>query len=213
MPKVATYNCPARYGNAADDVQKLADRGNTVIAVQEVADADVAKLTPKGWRRHRPAKARSAAIFWDPKVWTVLGRGAYRIHSKGWGTPRYIVWVNLQHRATGKTRRFGSVHLVAFKTSKPAHGHEYRKQADRVATWLDRGPRRVALGDYNGTPGSGWLKPVDKVARPHTPKTKSGPGGQWIDLIYTANQIPNAKGAKTVKLRGDHKAVEADLPL
>jgi hypothetical protein len=211
---IATWNSPQRAGEANNDrgFQRLADRGNTVLAGQEIPDADAKRLCPRGWRRHRPGVARSEVIYWDPHTWDCLGRGAFRLHSDKAPAPRYVVWVLLRHRQTGIVRRFGSVHLVAFKTSR--HGPEYRHQAERLAEWLAGGPRRVAMGDINGSPTGHWLDAVMKVADVHKPPTKSGPDGQFIDLILTNKDLPRAVDAQALPgFGGDHRPVEATLPL
>lgn len=212
--KVATANRPQRMGEAKNDavVQRLATRRNTVISCQEVPDADVRRLCPKGWRYHR-GPARSEVIYWDPTVWEELGRGAFKISSKH-GTDRFIIWALLRHRATGVVRRFGSVHLVAFKTSSHKHAEEYRYQDAKCAEWMAAHPRGVLMGDFNGTFKGQWLKELEKVADVHTPTTRSGPEGQPIDLIVTNKSIPRAVHAVVVQDGDpDHKPVEADLPL
>lgn len=212
--KVATANRPQRMGDAKNDavVQRLAVRRNTVISCQEVPDADVRRLCPKGWRYHR-GPARSEVIYWDPAVWEELGRGDFKISSEH-GTDRFVIWVLLRHRKTGVVRRFGAVHLVAFKTKNPKHAKEYRHQDARCAEWLASHPRGVLMGDFNGSFDGQWLNDLDKVGNDHTPKTKSGPDGQNIDLIVTNKSIPRAVNARVVADGDpDHKPVEAQLPL
>lgn len=197
----------------AADVQRFADRPKvTVVGVNEVADANVAELCPKGWRRWRPQKERSSAVYWDPKEEELLGKGAFQLHSKGWRAPRYVVWVRLRNRKTGKVRRFGVVHLVAFKTSNAKNGVEYEYQVRRLAIWLARPGHRISMGDMNGEAGSRWLEPVDEVARPMTPPVKSGPDGQPIDIFYVAKGHPRARNAKALPGGSDHHGVEAEIP-
>lgn len=214
VAQVATANRPQRQGEARNDavIQRLADRSNTVISCQEIPDADVRRLRPRGWRYHR-GPARSEVIYWNPAVWEELGRGAFKISSEH-GTDRFVIWVLLRHRATGVVRRFGSVHLVAFKTSSHKHAVEYRHQDEKCAEWMTSHPRGVLMGDFNGSFGGQWLKELESVANTHTPTTKSGPEGQPIDLIVTNKAIPHAIHARTVPDGDpDHRPVEADLPL
>lgn len=213
--KVATANRPQRMGEARNDavVQRIAGRRNTVIACQEIPDADAARLCPKGYRRHRPGAARSEVIYWDPSVWEELGRGAFKISSPH-GTPRYIVWVRLRHRKTGVVRKFGCIHLVAFKTKNHQHAEEYRYQDAKCAEWMRRNPEGVLMGDFNGTFGGEWLNDLEKVANWHTPQTKSGPDGQGIDGILTSRKIARAINATVINDGDpDHRPVEALLPL
>lgn len=213
--KVATANRPQRMGESRNDavVQQIAQRRNTVIACQEIPDADVARLCPQGYRRHRPGAARSEVIYWDPSVWEELGRGAFQISSEH-GTPRFVVWVRLRHRKTGVVRKFGCVHLVAFKTKSEKHAEEYRYQDAKCAEWLRRNPTGVLMGDFNGTFGGQWLNDLEKVGNWHTPPTKSGPEGQGIDGIVTNKSIPRAIHADAVPDGDpDHKPVEAELPI
>lgn len=211
---LATWNAPQRAGDQPRirGFQRLADDGAVVIAGQEIPDNDAAKLCPNGYSRHRPKAARSEVIYWDRSEWEHLGRGAFRLHSDNAPAPRYAVWVLLRHRKTGEVRRFASVHLVAFKTSR--HGREYEHQAKRLAEWLARGEGRVAMGDMNGSFDGKWLREVEKVAKVHTRPTKSGPDGQFIDLILTNKDAPRAINAKALPgFPGDHRPVRADLPL
>lgn len=213
--KVATANRPQRMGESRNDavVQRIADRRNTVVACQEIPDADAARLCPHGYRRHRPRAARSEVIYWDPSTWEELGRGAFQISSEH-GTPRFIVWVRLRHRKTGVVRKFGCVHLVAFKTKNKKHAEEYRHQDAKCAEWMRRNPTGVLMGDFNGTFEGQWLKELEKVANDHTPTTRSGPEGQPIDLIVTNKSIPRAVRAAVIQDGDpDHKPVEAELPL
>jgi hypothetical protein len=215
--RVATKNAPHRYGDAnnARDFQRLADEEHvTVIGGEEIPDAAAKRLTPRGWRRHRPTKAKSEALYWDPVEWKCLGRGAFKISSDKAPAPRFILWALLEHRETGVIRRIGVAHLIAFKTRNKAHGAEYTYQAAKVAEWLSRGPRRVVLCDANGSPDGHWLAEVMKVANAQTPPTKSGPHDDFIDLILTAKGIDHAVNAVALKgYHGDHKPVVADLPL
>lgn len=214
--KIATANRPQRQGESVNDrlFQRLADRGNAVIAGQEIPDADAKRLCPKGYRRHRPRAARSEVLYWNPRVWDELGRGALLISSPHAPAPRFIVWAMLQHGATGTLRRFGAVHLVAFKTRDKRHAAEYRHQQERCAEWLQRHPRGVLMGDFNGSFGGHWLTDLEAVGNDHTPHTNSGPDGQNIDLIVTSKHIPRAIHAAVMNDGdGDHKPVEALLPL
>jgi hypothetical protein len=214
--RIATKNAPQRYGEHANagDFQRLALRGNSVISGQEIPDAAAKTLCPRGWQMHRPTAAKSEAIYWNPKVWAVESRGAFPLSSDRAPAPRFVVWVKLRHRETGIVRKFGSVHLVAFKTRNKAHGEEYRHQAERLATWLGNGERRVAMGDCNGSPDGEWLEPVMAVANVHTPPTKSGPHNDFIDLILTNKAAPHATKARVLNgYVGDHKPVEAELEL
>lgn len=214
MVKIATKNAPQRFGDGANDhdFQRFADRGNTVIAGQEIPSHLVRRFRPKGWRYHR-GPARSEVIYWCPKTWEYLTRGATKISSPS-GTERYALWVRLRHRKTGVVRRFACVHLVAFKTSNAKHAKEYRYQAAHLAVWIAKYERAVVLGDFNGSPKGHWLDPVMAVANVHTPPTHSGPEGQFIDLIVTNKKIAHAIKARALPgFHGDHKPVEAHLPL
>lgn len=212
--EVATWNAPPRAGlkPRVRGFQRLADQGVSVIGGQEIPDADAKRLCPKGYRRHRPGVARSEVVYWSPKIWKCLNRGKFKISSPKAPADRFIVWVHLRHRVTGEERRFGVAHLVAFKTSK--NGEEFKYQAARVAKWMSAGPRRVLLCDANASPGSRWLRDVEKVATAQTPETRSGPKGQFIDLILVNNAYPRARHAKALSgYPGDHKPVIAYLPV
>lgn len=210
--EVATWNAPPRAGlePRVRGFQRLADKGASVLGGQEIPDADAKRLCPNGYRRHRPGVARSEVVFWDPRIWEHMNRGKFKISSPKAPADRFIVWVHLRHRLTREERRFGVAHFVAFKTSK--NGDEFRYQENRVAKWLSAGPRRVLLCDANASPGSPWLRNVEKVATAQTPPTKSGPKGQFIDLILVNDAYPRARNAKALSgYPGDHKPVIADL--
>jgi hypothetical protein len=212
--KVATYNSPHRLDpvKLAPDMQKLADLGNTVIGTQENTDSDPKVLCPDGWKYFRPEAAMSASIFWDPQVWEKIDQGFVKVSSSGWDSVRGIVWVDLTSKKSGKVWRFGSLHLVAFKTSKPPNAEEYRKQVQKAADWLDGGANRVILCDCNGTPGGDWMRPMDKVGTPHTPTQDTGPdGAKGIDQVWVNDAHARAKDAKAMSGRSDHKALYATL--
>lgn len=212
--KVGTANRPQRQGEKANDrlFQRLADMGCTVLAGQEIPDEDAARLCPDGWGRHRPGRARSEVLYWDRREWECLSRGAFKISSDKAPADRFIVWALLRHRETGAVKRIGCAHFVAFKTSR--WGHEYEHQQKRAAEWLARGGDRVLMGDLNGSFGGRWLRDLERVGEDHTPKTRSGPDGQNIDLIVTSKGQPRARKARTINDGDpDHKPVVAELPL
>lgn len=214
--RVATYNAPPRYGvpRLAGDVRNFA-RGRhsaSVVALQEVPDDAVGHLQPSGFSRHRPDAERSSVLYWERNLWRCHERGMWRLSSEDFPN-RFVVWALLEHKISGDLIKFGAVQLIAFKTRDDRHGHEFTRQADRLAEWLDRAGKRCAMGDVNASPGSAWLQPVDAVARAHKPETRSGPAGQPIDVIYTNHGLPQARFAKTIGGASDHKAVTAIIPL
>lgn len=217
MARVTTKNYPHRLDRTGkrrrEDFGRMSAAGVTVIAVQEVTDADAGRITPKGWRVWRPAAAESAAVLWDASVWTLLRRGRKRISSKGWTPVREIVWVRLRNRK-GTERVFASVHLVAFKTSKKRNGAEFRRQVQRAADWLSGQPRSaVLMGDFNGTPGDGWMTPLERVALHSAPLYRTGPSGQRIDYGWKRRGArTRAKGVRRwPKAGSDHYGAVLDV--
>jgi hypothetical protein len=209
---LATYNSPHRCGpqRLAKDMRRLAGRGVTLIGTQENTDGDPKVLAPPGWAWHRPKVARSAAVLWDTRTWRKVDAGQWRLHSPGWRTARYLVWVVLADRATGRRVRFGSAHLVAFKTRSQANGREFLHQQQRVAQWLTRGGQalRVVVGDFNGAPGGRWLRDLEQAGRHNVTLAGTGPRGQKIDHVW----VPRATSAtpRTVGTQAgasDHKAL------
>lgn len=180
---VATANIPPRLGPHKADMQRLADSGAAIICTQE--DADSGQWTPRGWRRWRPKRARSTAIYYDPRVVTIKRRkGAKRLSSPGFGSLRYGVWA--QFRTPIGPMRVMSVHLPAFY-SKPARAAEYDKQAKKVAAWAAKRPNRVVAGDFNGSVGGKRMAPMVAVMDFSEP-VASGPKGTKIDYVAVAKQ-------------------------
>lgn len=212
--RVATYNAPHRLDphRLAGDVQKLADKGCKVICTQENADGDPAILCPSGWEYYRPAKAQSAAIFWAPATFVKRDGGAWQLHSSGWDTPRYVVWVDLEHKETGAVRRWGSAHLLSDKDGSNARANEFRHQAQRVADWLEAGGDLVG-GDFNANPDSDWMGAVKEVARHHSPQCGTGPDGQNIDHWWRrkGDGEPPSSAASMAGV-SDHDALLATVP-
>jgi endonuclease/exonuclease/phosphatase family metal-dependent hydrolase len=213
---IACKNAPSRYGDRDNDhdIQRLAYRGNSVIAGSEVGDADALRYRPMGWRMYRPKQARSEVLWWNPVHWAARKKECIQISSKDAPAPRFIVSVLLEHYETAVLRRFGAIHLVAFKTSSKAHAREYRRQVEEITKWMAKHPRGVLLGDFNGEPHGDWLAPLMTVAQAHTPDTKTGPHNDMIDMIVTNLEIAHARDAKALPgFHGDHKPLEATLPL
>lgn len=217
MVKVATHNYPHRLDRSGEkrkaNFTKMSNDKITVIAVQEITDKDIFRIVPKGWGHWRPGKAESAGIMWKKSVWSIVNKGRVRINSESWKPIREIVWVRLRKR-NGVTRTFASVHLVAFKTSRPQNGREYRKQVKRVANWLVKQPKdTVLLGDWNGTPGDGWMDALETVANSSRPLFKTGPNGQYIDFAWKSKSAKTKpKGIKRWPKSGsDHYGYVADV--
>lgn len=201
---VATYNAPHRLGPHGAAFQRLADAGVDVIAAQEHTDRD--DWTPRGWRRHRPAVAQSTTIYWNPRTVTARKRGHRRISSPGFHEYRGLTWV---HFATSiGPLRVASAHPPAFKTSRPAHAAEYRRQIRRMARWLSRGTFRAIAGDVNGKIPSVWTRPLTAAGRWSRP-VPSGPRRALIDYVGVNASGPYRIASTRLGDRGrsDHSPV------
>lgn len=217
IAKVASQNFPHRLDRDGSkrraNFTRMAKDGITVIAVQEITDRDIFRIHPAGWGHWRPAKSESAGIMWNPAVWTPVAKGRRRINSKDWSPVREIVWVRLRNRR-GNERTFASVHLVAFKDSKPRNGVEFRKQVKRCASWLSHQPvDTVLMGDFNGTPDDGWMEPLERVAAWSVPLYQTGPEGQRIDYGFKRREARTRARAirRWPKAGSDHYGVVLDV--
>ena len=180
-----------------------------LICGQEAGDTLPAEIAPHGWCWHRPTKAQSAVVYWDPRTVRVTSKGAFKTSSEGDPlAPRYIVWVEIDGWL-----RVGSTHLPANK-DKPANAREHTHQADRCAAWLDH-PGRVLAGDLNANPGSDWMAPLRDVgARHHKPtEPGTGPHGQPIDHVWTSRDLPRPVTLGTMSGSSDHDALVVEVTL
>lgn len=205
---VATANIPPRLGPHKADMQRLADQGAAIICTQE--DADSRQWVPRGWRRWRPKRARSTAIYYDPRVVTIKRKGAKRLSSVGFSSLRYGVWA--QFRTPLGSMRVMSVHLPAFYASSAKRRAEYDRQARKVAAWAARKPNRVVAGDYNGSVGGQRMAPLVAVMDFSEP-VASGPKGTKIDYVAVAKggRFRVARTRLGAKGRSDHRPVLATL--
>lgn len=214
---VATANFPHRLGipEQQPHVQHLADEyGASVIALQELADPDVEHMRPHGWDWWRPKRAQSAALTWSLDVWQPVyhngkrSQGSFRLHTRRVSTPpRFVVWADLRHRGTGETLRFGSFHLVAFKTRNPAAAKEFLRQQGRLARWLRRGPNRVAAGDLNANRSLFWTPALVKDTVWEKPRVPTH-GRKKIDHVLRPKGNPRPTTLGTYEgLPGDHRAL------
>ena len=198
---VVTWNCPARLGPHKAAMQAIADRGADIICVQENTDRN--NWAPRGWKRFRPLRARSNAVYWNPKtVKRTWRRGAYRLSSVGFRSLRYGVWAHFE--TDEGPMRVMSVHLPAFY-HQPKSAAEYDKQAVRLARWARGGRFRVVAGDYNGQTGNKRMRPLDAVLR-FSDKVESGPSGQPIDYVATAAHGPY-RPLRTVRCRAGARTI------
>jgi endonuclease/exonuclease/phosphatase family metal-dependent hydrolase len=211
--KLATYNCPYRIDKTGAkyraDIERLIKKHKPwVVALQETTDKSPATIAPKGWADVRPVKARSASLIYDKSKVKVVKVGTKRIHTPDWGgSERYIVWARFERLDNGKRKTIASVHVVAFKTSKPRNGREYLKQQKRVADWLDnQKPSTVILGDWNGTPGQKWMPDMTNRHVPSSPRYATGPSGQKIDYAwYRKDKANPVTGVGSMAGVSDHK--------
>lgn len=206
---VATANAPHRLRPHKTDFQRLADQGVDIICAQEHADRD--DWRPRGWRRWRPRVAQSTTVYWNPRTVTVKRRGHARMSSPGFHEYRGLTWVHF--RTKEGPLRVASAHPPAFKTSRPRHAREYRKQEKRMAAWLEDGAFRCIAGDINGQiPSRVWTRTLGRVGRWSKP-IPSGPGGKKIDYVGVNRRGPwkIVRSALGSKGRSDHRPVIVKL--
>lgn len=201
--KVATYNAPARFSVAsrAADLRVLDRRGVSVVALQENRDSDTRRIKPTGWGHYRPTIARSAAVIWDRSVFTRVHAGHLRIDraSSDTSEPRYIVWVHLRHKATGKVMRYAAAHLVAWPYKTTARANEYAHQIRRVADWINGGPHRIIGMDGNSRPDHARMAPLRRVADVQHRVLGTYQGRVPLDHIWRHDVKPRAHSAYTVR--------------
>ena len=206
---VATYNAPHREGLADRryDLRRLDARGVSVVALQENTDGDPERIKPTGWSHYRPAAAKSAAVIWDRAVWVKVRTGHVRIDRPG-GTPdRYLVWVHLRHKASGKVVRFASVHLVAWPYKTNARAAEHRHQVQQVASWINGGRHRVVAADWNSAPGHARMAALRRVADVQTPVLVTIGRNSKYDYVVRNDARPRPYGAYTLNARGSNHRI------
>lgn len=206
---VVTFNAPHRLRPHQADFQREADAGADIICAQEHADID--KWTPRGWRVFNPKASRSTAVYWNPATVTAKKKGFRKTSSPGFHELRGLTWVHFQTKLG--PLRVASAHPPAFKTSRPSHAREYRKQEKRMANWLDKGRFRAIGGDINGTiPSRTWTPTLSKVGR-WSRQVPSGPHGMKIDYVGVNRSGPWRVVATELgpKGRSDHRPVRVVL--
>ena len=170
MITIATFNSPHRLGPHRDAMVQLWRAGADIICAQEHADDD--NWAPPGWRRFRPKGAQSTTIYWNPAAVTARKRGHAVMSSPGFRSHRGLTWVHFP--TPDGPIRVASAHPPAFKTSRPSHAREYRRQMGRMADWFHKGRNRVIAGDINGVVPSGWTRELAAAGRWSKP-VPSGP--------------------------------------
>ena len=185
MITIATFNSPHRLAPHRAAMQQIADAGADIICAQEHADVD--DWTPRGWRRFRPKAAQSTTIYWNPATVTAHKRGHAVMSSPGFHEHRGLTWVHFT--TPDGPLRVASAHPPAFKTSRPSHAREYRRQMTRMAAWLHKGRNRVIAGDINGVVPSGWTRPLAAAGRWSKP-VPSGPHSAKIDYVGVNKRGP-----------------------
>lgn len=214
---LATVNAPTHLGRDAQrvSVERVRSHGASLVALQEFSDKAAWSLRSRSLGCARSRAESSAAVCWERDTWRHVKRGRYKVSSPDAHAPRHVVWVVLEHRATGERVRFGSVHLVALFRSREltARARAYRErehahQVARVARWLDAGPRRVLGCDCQRAPSSVELQPLRAVAQHHTPAVGTF-GRAQLDSLWTASGV--LRRARAVTIPSDHDALVARL--
>jgi endonuclease/exonuclease/phosphatase family metal-dependent hydrolase len=209
---VATFNAPHRLGPHTEAFNKIALVAD-VICAQEHTDTDHERNCPPGWLVHRPKRARSNVVYWNPSVVEAQKHGAPQVSSEDFNSLRRLVWVHFRTVMDNRPLRVASVHLPAFKTSRPRNAAEFRKQEKIVADWLSKGRFRVVAGDINAKiPSRIWTRNLADVGV-WSDQVASGPHGQPIDYVGV-NRCGPWKISNTYlddKRSSDHKAVFATL--
>ena len=197
--------------------------GASVIAYQEVDDArdrlarweaDFDRLD--GWEQyvHHDVAAGAIRITWDAAVWEFVEGGGRRTHNGlAKVTPhRYIVWVVLRDRATGRLVRWVATHLISGVRGNGKDPVAWRRarSAEHLTTlsglvdgWHAAGEDVVVLGDFNLPPSDVNLAPLRLAAR------SQANGG--IDQVWS--NLPAEDPAIGIDHGSDHRlvAVEVDL--
>lgn len=212
--KMATYNAPHRlqHKGLKADIQRLADQGCEIIALQENADNDPKNYCPNGWGWIRPAAARSAALLYKKSTFDKINSGVSKVSAPG-DTYRGVVWGDFRHKSSNRSVRIGSVHLAAFKTSSNDRARIFRYQEKKAADWLGSSGNRILLGDFNASPGGKWMPNMLRVGRCYSPLLKTGPQGTKIDHVWVPKGRPRPVGLSTMSGGSDHKALIARVDI
>lgn len=183
MIKIATLNTAAFQprARAVDDVRRLARSGVDVMGLQEMASAkrrsqvDRQLVSCRGcrWASYVPAGSTRAStpIYWKRTQYKLLRRGSVlvtpptRVGSQGAGPARlnakYITWVRLQDRATGRTLWVLNNHAVPSVQGRrggpdkrqPERLRLYKqhmiKLQARVQAFTRKGGLVFVIGDFN----------------------------------------------------------------
>jgi hypothetical protein len=137
------------------DVRKAARLGD-LIGWQEIGPARyreaIRNLGP-GWNHYMPRHGRYAIpnpISWKQKEWKKLDAGFVRTHGgeAKISPSRYITWVKLQHRETGRVIVRVNTHLVSgawskgYRPAKAWRQRMWRKHIRRLENLVDRFERQ-----------------------------------------------------------------------
>jgi endonuclease/exonuclease/phosphatase family metal-dependent hydrolase len=218
--RILTANWPSRYGGDDKAHARYLARHAAIIGLQEAGWTWRRRIRPLTMAVHQPRSAWGRVrqpIWYDPTVWRKVKGGKALIslptrvqwYAAGPRThaAKHVVWVLLEHRATGQRIVVGNTHLVPSKHLGGAAGKLYRRQVGAIVRWLDVQKHPVLLvGDFNGQPGDWELAPLRRRG-----KCISAPShgrGRRIDHIWMFGPWERLR-SRALDDRGqsDHKPV------
>lgn len=237
--KVATFNIgDGPLSAKVDDIVDLADRGVTIIGLQEASDRGAllgevrerAGMASWRWCRVDHDGGPAVPILYDSAVWRIgtqcggfLAVASRYLGPEGAGPPeakdKYVTAFVLEHIASGRNVRVMNTHFIPSARNQSISEPELTRRKDHVrdhvARLVDRigdaqdHPMPVVLtGDFNG-PGS-WplLDPLQNIGLVGW-SAQPTHGDDALDHVVRRNL--DQDGAAFVNTSSDHHAVVKTL--
>jgi hypothetical protein len=237
--KVATFNIgDGPLSAKVDDIVDLADRGVTIIGLQEASDrgallGEVRERAGMGswrWCRVDHDGGPAVPIMFDSAVWKIgtqcggfLAVEARYLGPEGAGPPeskdKYVTAFVLEHLASGRNVRVMNTHFIPSARNESISEPELTRRKDHVRDHVaklvarigdaDDHPMPVVLtGDFNG-PGS-WplLDPLQAIGLTGW-SGQATHGDSILDHVVRRNL--DQDGAAFVNTSSDHHAVVKTL--
>lgn len=180
-----------------EDIHDVADIASVVLWQEIVPKRYKDAVLGLGAAWDHVYLAKDTPISWRKNIWEYVDQGKHQAVApkKGITNGRYIVWVDLRHKKSGKVVRFTNSHFIskAFhhrfvmfkKWRRQAWMNHYHAYMILCTKWKDEGLTVIGGGDYNRTDCPKFI-----------PEQTWMTNGKGIDYLWVLG--PSAKFIRTV---------------